>query len=133
MRRVSVALGFLVLAWLCALQPQSLIVGMISWLRSSTHFSHQRELMQSVRVTLAQAKQPGHRTRAYASSREDSSPKTVPTMPAPSVPLEKVQLAIVGALNVLPPVGARWAAPNATFRPETRSRDVPVPVPRSMG
>jgi len=132
MRPVPLALGFLLLAWLCAQQPQALVVGVLSWLQSSTRFSHQQELTESVRITLTHAGQSNREDGVYAGNDAATSPKPVPAMPAPSILLEKVQLAIVGTLNVLPPIEARGATPDATFRPFARPRDVPVPVPRTL-
>lgn len=120
------------LAWLCAQQPQGLIVSALAWLQGSTRFSHQEELVRALRVTLGQAAQPAETQDHFADVDRDAS-GPAPVMPMPVLPLEEIQLAMVGTLDVGPPTGTRQRLTPEHVLAATFPGEVPVPVPRLVG
>ena len=129
-RRIPPSLLFLIVAWLCANQPQGFVAEVVVWFKGAARFSHQQQLAQELRVALAPAAQPTTDVARMVAAN-DTTPAPAPAVPVPTMTLGKSPLALVGAFELLPPAAARFTRGDGQFFRVNRTRDVPVPVPRA--
>jgi hypothetical protein len=129
--RLTTAVACLLIAWFCAQQPQGFVVDVLAWLQGATRFSHQEQLVASLRVTLADMEH-GAAKKMRLVSRDSKIPAGQPLVPAPVMMSGKIQLVLAEGITVTPPVAMRYWVESDARMMGSRTRDVPVPVPRMV-
>jgi len=95
----------LLVAWVCAHSPQTVMPTVLTWLAEARSFSHQRDLSRSAAFVLAGEKEPSRVAVAldHVRASHPDAPPQLPLSVPPTAVLKKIDFATEGLIDVRPP------------------------------
>jgi hypothetical protein len=125
----------LLVAWVCAHSPQTVMPTVLTWLAEARSFSHQRDLSRSAAFVLAGEKAPSRVAEALAlvqASQQDAASPAPISIPSTAV-LKKIDLATERLTDLGPPAVRDALAWQFELEYSSRQRGRPPHTPPRFG